>query len=396
MQDDCEGISWTIPSLSISNASWFSAVEFTQRYTEWLGKEHTGLLTEELGGSVFIRLPTEAEWEYAARGGHVIKDIDILNSRIFPIDDDLSAYVWHAGESSCDGQVRSAGLKQPNPIGLYDVLGNVEEIVFEPFRLNAGGRLHGQAGGFITRGGSCLTPAVNITNSYRNEHDYFSGPKRLANKPSKTGFRISIAAAAVKDSRVNQLEDDFDRISSYGNKANTQERIKKIIANPEAAPLRDPLEQIAADFKIEMTRRNEIEKRSIQSALRSGALTIRTYRYGHRELERYSNVCKQSKEDKTLDPTGRFCELAKQAEQTLAMSRSIYVSLVVQTAGDFSTEDLDSLSDLALGPINGSPRASDLMKTFKCHVKRYRDSGTEVFDQYLDEIVELKVTGCMM
>lgn len=80
-----------------------------------------------LTGKVF-RLPTEEEWEFAARGGN--------NSRgyIFSGSDDASLVAW------CDGNPpHSVKQKQPNELGLYDMSGNVNELCDNCWRRNFNG-----------------------------------------------------------------------------------------------------------------------------------------------------------------------------------------------------------------------------------------------------------------
>ncbi len=65
------------------------------------------------------RLPTEAQWEYAARGGC------ISNGYIYAGSNNIDVVAWHSYNSG--GETHPAGQKRPNELGLYDMSGNVSE-----------------------------------------------------------------------------------------------------------------------------------------------------------------------------------------------------------------------------------------------------------------------------
>ncbi|MCW5699652.1 MAG: SUMF1/EgtB/PvdO family nonheme iron enzyme, partial [Rhodospirillales bacterium] len=137
------------PELSLRlpqvNVSWFDAVNGADRYSRWLRTNAADSLPKDGKESGFVRLPTEVEWEFAARGGTAVSPAD-FRERVFPTPEGLARYVWSASTESSNRTLQFGGLLKPNPLGLHDILGNVDEIVLEPFRLNRLDRLHGQAG----------------------------------------------------------------------------------------------------------------------------------------------------------------------------------------------------------------------------------------------------------
>lgn len=85
-------------------------------FLERLNAETGGRLAEQPGR---YRLPSEAEWEYAARAG--------TRGRWWfgDADTDLDGFAWHAGNAG--GVTREVGQKNANPWGFHDMAGNVAE-----------------------------------------------------------------------------------------------------------------------------------------------------------------------------------------------------------------------------------------------------------------------------
>ncbi|MCX7362776.1 MAG: SUMF1/EgtB/PvdO family nonheme iron enzyme, partial [Alphaproteobacteria bacterium] len=141
-----------------AGVSWFDAVEFTRRLNRWIYENRLDALPKASGRAGFARLPSEAEWEFAVRGGLAVGDAERGNSTFVPANADLSKYAWFSSPGSSAGEAQPVGLLDPNPLGLFDMLGNVEELVLDQFRLNRVGRLHGQPGGIVVRGARSAPP----------------------------------------------------------------------------------------------------------------------------------------------------------------------------------------------------------------------------------------------
>jgi formylglycine-generating enzyme required for sulfatase activity len=104
--------------LPVESVSWDEVQEFINKLNE---KE----------GTTNYRLPSEAEWEYAARAGTTTR---------YSFGDDeskLGEYAWY--DKNSGGKTHPVGQKQPNPWGLYDMHGNVCEWVQDTYHINYDG-----------------------------------------------------------------------------------------------------------------------------------------------------------------------------------------------------------------------------------------------------------------
>ncbi|WP_268946853.1 SUMF1/EgtB/PvdO family nonheme iron enzyme, partial [Pseudomonas syringae] len=167
--------------LPIVSLSWIQAMDAADKYNVWLRENSADKLPKEDGLAGFLRLPTEVEWEFAARGGLSVSTAEFRDLR-YPMPEGLNAYEWFAGTQSSNGQLQLAGLLKPNPLGLLDMLGNVDEMMLEPFRLNKLDRQHGQAGGYVVRGGDYRTAQGELRSSLRKERNYYDAKAAATSK----------------------------------------------------------------------------------------------------------------------------------------------------------------------------------------------------------------------
>ncbi|MEA1997375.1 MAG: SUMF1/EgtB/PvdO family nonheme iron enzyme [Gemmatimonadota bacterium] len=109
------------PNRPVECVSWFDAVEFCNRLSESRGLElfYDPASWESDYSKNGFRLPTEAEWEYAARAGTTTMYHE--GDR----ESALAAAGWYKGQGV--GETRTVGLKNPSAWGLYDMHGNVYE-----------------------------------------------------------------------------------------------------------------------------------------------------------------------------------------------------------------------------------------------------------------------------
>lgn len=159
----------------VYNITWIQALEFTKRLSKLTGLQ--------------IKLPTEAQWEFAAIGG--VK----RSGCIFSGDDDYTQVAYVSDNAEIDGPAPVGSMK-PNELGIYDMSGNVAEYCsdwfeykyVDPNKTNPTGP---ETGILKTiRGGNLDKSIVNYDSELRCCHrSQFEGPTNVS---PFTGFRIVI------------------------------------------------------------------------------------------------------------------------------------------------------------------------------------------------------------
>lgn len=146
----------------VENISHDEALEFVRRLSKMT--------------NIQLALPTEEEWEYAARGGQKSQGFKYAGSN------DIGDVAWYRGNS--EGTTHPVGEKKPNELGLYDMSGNVwewTETLAHSYASNVdpGGTI------YIRRGGSWWHEAKNCRVSRRYASDH-------TKKTSGLGLRVVI------------------------------------------------------------------------------------------------------------------------------------------------------------------------------------------------------------
>ena len=208
--DATEGLTAADPRPK-TDVSWFEAVTFTRRYTEWLLENAPAALPHFAGGRFgYIRLPTEAEWEYAARGGHMVTAQQLNREEFFPLGNrsyrDFAVFT-DPMDTKQPEKLAWIGSRCANPLGLYDTAGNAAEMVLDPFRFSLGFRLHGATGGFIAKGGSYRKRLAEIMPGRREEIPYFLD--NGAYHSTDLGFRVVLSAIVTPRNRFDVLNREW-------------------------------------------------------------------------------------------------------------------------------------------------------------------------------------------
>jgi formylglycine-generating enzyme required for sulfatase activity/tRNA A-37 threonylcarbamoyl transferase component Bud32 len=155
----------------VENVSWNNVQEFIRTLNQRTGNRY--------------RLPTEAEWEYAARSGGKREKYAGTSS-----ESSVGQYAWHRGNSG--RKTHPVGQKSPNGLGIYDMSGNVDEWCQDIYSKDAYGK-HQRNNPIYTGSGS---RRVFRGGSWGGGPGYLRASSRTGSAPgnrgsSNTGFRLA-------------------------------------------------------------------------------------------------------------------------------------------------------------------------------------------------------------
>ncbi len=381
------------------DVSWFDAVDFSHKYNEWLMKNSRDKLPQEDGVSGFIRLPTNTEWEYAARGGIAVSASE-FRENTFPVPNGLKAYAWFSGSQSANGRLQLGGLLEPNPLGLFDMLGNASEIMLEPFKLNKLDRYHGQNGGVTVRGGSYLTPEGEISSALRIERPFYAADG-TADKAKDMGFRVVIAAPVLTSgNRIKEIDSEWKNLGndnlkndSHGSGGNIVGKLEQITNDIDNENVKKELKSLQDALRAANQSRDEQRDHAIRSALELGAFlctNISDLEANYQQKIAAQNYITQACPAGS-DPVG-LCEptAIEERKTVLAEAKGVrdfvltyYADTIVSTSTAYNIATVQAQVDKK--QLAGKANLANYVDLYWKHLQQYYKDGKVNREQWLND-----------
>jgi len=376
--------------------SWFEAIAFADRYNLWLRQHAAGRLPKEDGVAGFLRLPTEAEWEFAARGGIMVSAAEFRDNYFPTPEGGLGAYAWFSGPQSANGAVQLTGLLAPNPLGLHDILGNVDEMLFEPFRLNKLDRQHGQGGGYIVRGGNYLTPESELRTALRQEQPYYSSSGD-STRLRTSGIRLALVAPVLTSrQRIQQVEKSWQALGSgkaEGGQPSLNE-ITDIANNVGNQTLKQQLERLHNELRANTQARDEQRDQAIRSELQLGAFLCTKLKDDGLFLDtlerNYADKCSADSNNEAERCPNRYVKL-QEHRQVMTFLTNYYADTIVASALNYNRESIQPQIDIVRQQMQLRRRNNlgTYLQAHWDHLESYLKNGEVARSQWLQRCKSL-------
>ena len=414
-----------------ANVSWYDIQAFLQKYNAWLLAQNPPVVPIIEGCPMYFRLPTEAEWEYAARGGNLPQENQ--GESDFVKEDNKRVEDYAVFGARYDKPV-SIGTKTPNHLGLYDMGGNVAEFVQDGFRytivesLPGGGRhrrLHGSEGGLIAKGGSFISAteqevypgkrvemrmftrqsdgsytahkarslgfrlvltSINIPGT-RKSKELVSTEKEMSRGKSRTGEDIAPAETVVPQ-RAPATKDQLVSIQPGGDPLTELEKIYAAAASPFMKSNLEQFKDLLADMNLSLSRERE---ENLQSNIRSSAYKADAFEniaFRFYELStRVDKVKRDMPQGLPRDKAGELLEIIMQHYRSLERSTNLY-RLAVRDIAELPKSTVTKNSLQVKKEYQGKDKLDENIRKnidmFLRHVDFVREKG---FERLTNEMV---------
>lgn len=227
---------WNTPTLPITDVNWYDCQEFIHRL-------------DSITGMPF-RLPTEAEWEFAARGGNASKGYRFAGGDV------VNEVSW--GLNNAGFRTHSVGCRKANELGLYDMTGNVSEWCsdwYGRFYLGTEPNPQGAKDGEwkVVRGGSFDNCEEN---SYLSRREYYApyeamnycGLRLALTLPNEPTLQPIEEPAIVKKLKMNNIRIKFRYVACENPYYISEEAVnQRVWYKIQSLPLEEAWSQVVVD-----------------------------------------------------------------------------------------------------------------------------------------------------
>jgi len=383
-----------LPRVSLSR---FEAERFAAVYSAWLLRHHRQALPvsgralrAEDGGLAHVRLPTEVEWEFAARGGHAVSRQE-LEARLFPRPQEGAEGDGPLGEWAVFNQVSGGtgqqarllpiGSRKPNPVGLHDVIGNAAEMVQESFQLVRAGRRQGSYGGFVVKGGNYLEGEMTLFTGMRREYPLFAADGR-EQRNETTGLRLALGAISAprsryadlfeqwqRDGRLAELTDEIDQAQD------PTKQLDAIIAASGDEKLQAQLGQINEELKRNVALIARQREQAAGNLIQSASLVAETINNYNIRLTNLKNSREQALAARDQASADLFAGAIANGQSALDGAVAIYIDNLASgtryTDAVIQAQYQKVIEEMNRKPVLGKSLASRAT-VFVAHVGEYR------------------------
>ena len=351
----------------------------------------------------YVRLPTEEEWEYSARGGLNALQAGTFEDRLPFEQRAINEHAWHLGNAR--HQLRPIGLRQSNTVGLHDMLGNAQEITSGRFRPEI---WQGQPGGVTVRGGSVSTPVADLRSSLRTELDVYAwnqDQERMEERRSfNTGVRLALGSnVVVSSAQRTRIEQEYEAYRQQARRSSPVGRsLDNLVAQATVSldtvdpildrliiqdpTLAEPLAAVQAHMQTARERLDFAQRASARSLLQDAArngVNLSVYLSRLTQLQ----VSRENAQE-LADISTRYQQQLNLIDQRIdELELSLSEQLVgyrskVAELGDYDTHYVTYAFEV-LADIERTDRERVVMELIKVHLEEYAENRRADLNEWL-------------